>query len=249
MPKLANIKKLQKERAEVAHSALANYVDLDSNKEYVDSSSNSDESSDENFELNDHNQVNSIIEKAVRGSLKISYFFNNQLSTTDYEEDAEDFQSQEYQDEENLNKELNGNLSEELDEETKKIHSAIEFIDNVMSEETLFKTKEACYTAVIYFYRLLLKGQKKMDAAKAISDVINGRSPSKSLLHDELVSFELATYLHFQKFNIDPIIVKNYFEQTILSQLNIKSQYKKCVYVDGHKHPDVVEYHQTFHQE
>ncbi|CAG8801248.1 3344_t:CDS:2, partial [Cetraspora pellucida] len=151
MPKLANIKKLQKERAEVACSVLTNYVNLDSSEEYVDSSVNSNESSDKNFELNDHNQVNSIIE------------------------DAEDFQSQEYQDEKNLNKELGGNLNKELDEETKKIHNAIKFVDNVMREKTLFKTEEAHYTAVIYFYRLHLKGQKKMDAAKVVSDMIDGR--------------------------------------------------------------------------
>ncbi|CAG8530434.1 1529_t:CDS:2 [Cetraspora pellucida] len=214
MPKLANIKKLQKKRAEVAHSVLANYVDLDSSEEYVDSSGNSDESLDENFELNDHDQANSIIERlfaasaaafreAARGSLKISHFFNNQLSITDHEEDAEDFQK------------LDGNLSEELDEETKKIHSAIEFVDNIAS-----------------------KRSKKMDAAKAVSDIIDGRFSSKSLLYDELVSLELAAYLRFQKFNIDPIMVKDYFEQTILSQLNIK-----------HECPDVVEYRQTFLQE
>ncbi|CAG8737726.1 4333_t:CDS:2 [Cetraspora pellucida] len=259
MPKLANIKKLQKERAEVARSALANYVDLDSSKEYIDSSSNSDESSNENFELNDYDQANSIIEKnkafkeAAKGSLKISHFFNNQLSITDHEEDAEDFQSQEYQNEENLNKELDGNLSEELDEETKKIHSAIEFIDNVMREETLFKTEEAHYTAVIYFYRLFLKGQKKMNAAKAVSDVIDD-----------------GPWLAKCKFNVDLIMVKDYFEQTILPHLNIKSvqcisvhtvqrwmhklgfryqRYKKGVYINGHEHLDIVEYRQTFFQE
>ncbi|CAG8631308.1 1430_t:CDS:2, partial [Cetraspora pellucida] len=167
MPKLANIKKLQKERAEVARSALANYVDLDSSED--------------------------------------------------------DFLLLRRQDKKNLNEELDGNLSEELDEETKKIHSAIEFVDNVMREETLSKTEEARYTAVIYFYRLLLKGQKKMDAAKVVSDVIDGGLWLANLLHDELVSLELAAYLRSQKFNVDPIMVKDYFEQIILSQLNIKS--------------------------
>ncbi|CAG8548609.1 9676_t:CDS:10 [Cetraspora pellucida] len=164
MSKLANIKKLQKERAEVAHSCLQIMLILIQVKTF---------------------------REAARRSLKISHFFNNQLSTTNYEEDTEDFQSQEYQDKENLNEELDENLSEELDEETKKIHSAIEFIDNVMREEMFSKTKEA----------------------------------------------------HYTKFNIDPIIVKDYFEQTILPQLNIN------VYVNGHEHPDVVEYRQTFLQE
>ncbi|CAG8824789.1 25295_t:CDS:2, partial [Gigaspora rosea] len=47
--------------------------------------------------------------------------------------------------------------------------------------------------------------------------------PSKSLLNDELVSLKLAAYLRSQKFQINPIMVKNYVEQQIIPQLGIES--------------------------
>ena len=104
--------------------------------------------------------------------------------------------------------------------------------------------------AVLYFLQLLLKGQAKMEAAKVVMEIVNGgpwlarsirkwanicmkeelipssfqgRFSSKSLVDDELVSLQLAAYLHSQKFKIDPMMVKSYFEQHILFQLNLKS--------------------------
>lgn len=94
-----------------------------------------------------------------------------------------------------------------------------------------------------------------------------GRFSSKSLLHDEFVSLQVASYLHSIKFNVDPIMVKSYFEQEILPLLNNEfvqyisvrtacrwmhklgfhfQWYQKGVYVDGHERPDVVEYRQKF---
>jgi hypothetical protein len=49
------------------------------------------------------------------------------------------------------------------------------------------------------------------------------RFSSKSLVDDELVSLQLAAYLHSQKFKIDSMIVKSYFKQHIFSQLNLES--------------------------
>ncbi|CAG8653822.1 8865_t:CDS:2, partial [Scutellospora calospora] len=73
---------------------------------------------------------------------------------------------------------------------------------------------------------------------------LRGRSLSKSLLNDELVSLQVASYLRSKKFNVDSIMVKNYFEQEIFPLLNIESV--QGLYANGHEHPDVVEYHQTF---
>ncbi|CAG8653792.1 6725_t:CDS:2, partial [Scutellospora calospora] len=96
---------------------------------------------------------------------------------------------------------------------------------------------------------------------------LRGRSPSKSLLYDELVSLQVAFYLRSKKFNVDPIMVKNYFEQEIFPLLNIESvqsisirtahqwmhklsfryqRYQKGLYADGHERSDVVKYCQTF---
>ncbi|CAG8604898.1 14134_t:CDS:2, partial [Cetraspora pellucida] len=56
-----------------------------------------------------------------------------------------------------------------------------------------------------------------------------GKFPSKSLLNDELVSLKLAAYLHSQKFQINPIMVKNYVKQQIISQLGIESVFTLMV--------------------
>ncbi|CAG8801838.1 14019_t:CDS:2, partial [Gigaspora rosea] len=96
-----------------------------------------------------------------------------------------------------------------------------------------------------------------------------GKFPSKSLLNDELVSLQVATYLRSQKFKVNPIVVKNYVENQVLPQLNgaVKrisirtirrwmhklgfryKRYQKGVYIDGHERLDVVAYRQTFLQE
>ncbi|CAG8766013.1 6408_t:CDS:2, partial [Dentiscutata erythropus] len=92
MPKISTVKKLQKQKAVIACFA---FVDLDSSEEYINSSSNSDESSDNGFMITKKNKA---FREVAKKSLKISSFFtNNQLSTTNYEENAEDFQVQEYQ--------------------------------------------------------------------------------------------------------------------------------------------------------
>ncbi|CAG8488027.1 15680_t:CDS:2 [Cetraspora pellucida] len=51
---------------------------------------------------------------------------------------------------------------------------------------------------------------------------LRGKMPTKSLLYDEFVSLQLAAYLRSQKFNATPKLVKNYLDQHILPQLNIR---------------------------
>ncbi|CAG8756105.1 8668_t:CDS:2, partial [Acaulospora morrowiae] len=111
------------------------------------------------------------------------------------------------------------------------IDKTIKFVEEVMLDETLTKTQIARYTAVLYFLRLRLINKKKVEAANMVSEVVNGgpwlvrcirkwanicmkgeliqptaqgRFPSKSLLNDELVSFQLAAYLHTQTFEVSP---------------------------------------------
>ncbi|CAG8662615.1 17121_t:CDS:2 [Cetraspora pellucida] len=133
---------------------------------------------------------------------------------------------------EKLSEELIKELSEELSEEKKKICSAIEFVNKTISKKTLSKVKKAHYLSVLYFFWLLLKGQKKMKAVKAVTDMVDSdfrnRFLSKSFLHDELAFIQLMTYLCSQKFKVDPVMVKTYFEQNILPQLNIKLVDPKC---------------------
>ncbi|CAG8753190.1 2656_t:CDS:2, partial [Cetraspora pellucida] len=231
MTKLLPIKKLQQKRAEVARSAYA-LIDLNSNEEYINSDDNSDESSDDNFmELDCLDEVDLIIEQlravkktrcpavyignskhtrqrknktfreAAIGSLKITHFFSNtQLPAIDNDEGYGDFQDQ--------------------DDQVVGL-SAIEFVNQVMNDETLSKTEEAHYLAVLYFLRLRLQDivNGGLWLARSIRNWVNtcmkkeliqpdlrGRLPSKSLLHDKLVSLQLASYLHSQKFNVDPIM-------------------------------------------
>ncbi|CAG8636661.1 1414_t:CDS:2, partial [Diversispora eburnea] len=112
----------------------------------------------------------------------------------------------------------------------KIISEAIEFVNEVIREEQLSDTEKARYTAVLYFFRLLLNSKKKIEASETVAEVTREliqsfceKFPSKSLLNDELVSLRLATYLRSQKFKISPVMVKNYAEQQIFPQLNTES--------------------------
>ncbi|CAG8706632.1 8779_t:CDS:2 [Gigaspora margarita] len=98
----------------------------------------------------------------------------------------------------------------------------IEFVTEVMNNKVLSRTEEAHYTTVLYFLQLLLQANICL-RKELIQPDLCGKSFSKSLLHDKLVSLKVASYLHSQKFKVDPIMVKSYFEQQILLQLNIKS--------------------------
>ncbi|CAG8801826.1 25850_t:CDS:2, partial [Gigaspora margarita] len=202
MPKETGIKALQKKKAQVAHSAQCvsySFINLASSEEYFDSNDDSDESSDNNFmELEDLDEI-------IR---HLAFFSNNQQLVADNDESSRDFQNQ------------NNQGGEVLGEES-----------------VLSRAEEARYMTVLYFLRLLLQGQKKLEAAKMVANIVNGgpwlarsirpdlreKFSSKSLLHDELVSLKVASYLRFQKFKVDLIMIKSYFEQQILPQLNIES--------------------------
>ncbi|CAG8648645.1 16006_t:CDS:2, partial [Cetraspora pellucida] len=150
-------------------------------------------------------------------------------------------------DNEDDNKDNNEDDNEGMTEKEKKIANAIEFVNKVIREEKLSEAKKACYTATLYFLRLLFNGKKKIKASEAVAEVIgggpwfakcirkwanicmkgeliqhcHGKFSSKSLLNDELVSLKLAAYLRSQKFQINPIMVKNYVEQQIIPQLDV----------------------------
>ncbi|CAG8729012.1 18192_t:CDS:2, partial [Dentiscutata erythropus] len=129
MTKLKSTKKAQQTKAVLAHSAHISYslVDLDSSKEYVDSNDNSKESSDDNFmELDDLGDANLIIETLTRKnkafkeaaieSYKITQFFSNALPMVNNDQSYKNFQDQNNQGDDELNKELN----KELDKKKKK---------------------------------------------------------------------------------------------------------------------------------
>ena len=97
---------------------------------------------------------NKTIRKAAVRSSKISEFF--QPPITDDNEENE-----------------SNNEKNESDNE-KNIHKVIEFVTKVKCKEMLSKTQEIRYTAVLYFLQLLLKGQAKMETAKAVTEVVNG---------------------------------------------------------------------------
>ncbi|CAG8842156.1 3040_t:CDS:2, partial [Gigaspora margarita] len=73
---------------------------------------------------------------------------------------------------------------------------------------------------------LVIKRLLTMLATKLIQ-YFRGKFSSKSLLNDELVLLKLATYLYFQKFKVNPTIVKNYIEQQIIPQLGKQLLRKK----------------------
>ncbi|CAG8744506.1 2151_t:CDS:2, partial [Gigaspora rosea] len=111
--------------------------------------------------------------------------------------------------------------------------------------KTLSKTEQARYTAVLYYFQLLLKDKEKMEASKTVTGVVNrgpwlakcirkwanlcmrgeliepnfrGKLPSRSLLHDELVSLQLGAYLRSQKFE-DVVAYRQIFLEDV-AQLN-----------------------------
>ncbi|CAG8745712.1 14348_t:CDS:2, partial [Cetraspora pellucida] len=208
--------------------------------EYESTNSNKDENSDDNFIENndvlDNNRgINSIIDHLLAASkasikrycnrkLKITSFFfttNTQLLVIDDNEDIGDhsFSDREYSD------------SKSEDEES-LINNAIKFVNKILNEKMVSKTERTHYTAVLYFLRLLLDCQGKIEASETVVKVVNDgelilpslreKMPIKSLVHNEFVFFQLAAYLQSQKFNTTPELVKNYLDQHILSQLNIR---------------------------
>jgi hypothetical protein len=113
----------------------------------------------------------------------------------------------------------------------------------------------------IYFFFIL---------AERIPQSLRGKFPSKSLLHDEIVSIGISSFLRLNKFKVGPALVKKHFEENILPALNISSahsislhtirrwmhafgfhlkRYQKGIYTDGHERPDVVEYRKIFLQQ
>ncbi|CAG8795165.1 41545_t:CDS:2, partial [Gigaspora margarita] len=118
------------------------------------------------------------------------------------------------------------------------ISETIKFVNDIIREEQLSDAEKAHYIAVLYFLQLLIEGKKKLKHQKQLprllvvdhgllnvleSELIQNfreKFPSKSLLNDELVSLQVATYLCSQKFKVNQIVVKNYVENQVLPQLN-----------------------------
>ncbi|CAG8639691.1 10105_t:CDS:2, partial [Gigaspora margarita] len=170
--------------------------------------------------------------EAAVGSLKISQFFsNNQQLVTNNDKSSRDFQDQNNQGDKASSEES----GKELDEK-KKFHYTIEFVTEVM---TLKSRRGLLYDSPLFSSVALTRKE-------LIQPDLRKKSPSKSLLHDELVSFKVASYLRFQKFKVDPIIVKSYFEQQILPQLNIESV---NIFQSELPRSDVIEYRKIFLQE
>ncbi|CAG8751443.1 21581_t:CDS:2, partial [Gigaspora margarita] len=206
---------------------------------------------------------NKALKEAAARSLKITSFFcttNTQLLATDDNEDTEDYGSSEKEcddDESEDDNESEDNDEPEDDNESEDndkdeeflINNTIEFVNKIMNKKmlskTLSKTKKTHYTSVLYFFRLLLDGQGKMEASETVAKEsippsLRGKLPTKSPLHDEFVSLHLAAYLQTQKFKATPELsgqlIGGYISSVFATNV-IK------------KRPDVVAYHQTFLEE
>ena len=55
----------------------------------------------------------------------------------------------------------------------KHICKVVKFVNNIMFDETLFKTQTVYYIAVLYFFQLLLNSQKKIKTVKMILKIVN----------------------------------------------------------------------------
>ncbi|CAG8785010.1 37272_t:CDS:2 [Gigaspora margarita] len=169
---------------------------------------------------------NKTLRETAVGFLSILQFF----SFTSYEnEQGEDDNENNNEDD---NNDDNKDDNEGMTEKEKKIADAIEFVNKVICEEKLSEAEKA-FAEVIGGGPWFAKCVRKWPNISMKGELIQhfrGKFPSKSLLNDELVSLKLAIYLRFQKFQINPISVKNYVKQQIIPQL------------------DVVAYHQVFFQ-
>ncbi|CAG8663938.1 3618_t:CDS:1, partial [Diversispora eburnea] len=99
-------------------------------------------------------------------SLKISQFFPD--STPIINESS-------YESEDENNKSEDENNNEGMTKQEKIISEAIEFVNEVIRKEQLSDTEKACYTAVLYFFWLLLNGKKKIETSEAVAEVTSGR--------------------------------------------------------------------------
>ncbi|CAG8686201.1 20278_t:CDS:2, partial [Racocetra persica] len=66
-----------------------------------------------------------------------------------------------------------------------------------------------------------------------------------SLLDDERISMKIMSYLRSHKFSVNPKVLKQYVENEVFPSLGWEcKEWKKDIYVDGHKREDVVQYRQ-----
>ncbi|CAG8665013.1 253_t:CDS:2, partial [Diversispora eburnea] len=112
----------------------------------------------------------------------------------------------------------------------KKIQDSIKFAEKTLKEK-ISNGQKARYSSVILYSKLLLSGEKKIEASLTVAKVhrcgeyrarcirkwaeycfegnpippsYRGTLPSKSLLYDEFISARIATYLRSNKFHVNP---------------------------------------------
>ncbi|CAG8841795.1 30376_t:CDS:2, partial [Gigaspora margarita] len=85
-------------------------------------------------------------------------------------------------------------LQENKDENNKKIFEAIKFVNEVIHMEQISEAEKARYMVVLYFFQLLLRGKKRIEAANAVAEVVGGGSlESGPISYDE--SYQIRIFL------------------------------------------------------
>ncbi|CAG8562585.1 37653_t:CDS:2, partial [Gigaspora margarita] len=123
-----------------------------------------------------------------------------------------------------------------------------ERIQNLIDTTEMLKTNKVKYISIIYYIRLIQRGSSKTEASQVVATIHNGgvyharcirswgkrclegnllppsqygKHLSQSLLHDKDVSLKITNYLRATKFKVNPRLVKQYFENNILPELQI----------------------------
>ncbi|CAG8550331.1 11886_t:CDS:2 [Cetraspora pellucida] len=236
-------KRIQKEKMNAAHSAWQvmnttlskNLIDLSSSEEYEDTNSDGDDDSDDDFVEDDDELDNDEGEDSIINRLAASEADIKKKKNKDVQKYILGFLHALIKEKKSVKGCFSRNTQPLAinDDESIEDHGFSDGkCDNSESEE-----------------ELLLDGQEKMEASETVVKVVNDglwltrcirkwanicmkgelislslrrKMFTKSLLHDELISLQLAAYLLSQKFKATPELVKNYLNQHILSQLNIR---------------------------
>ncbi|CAG8519853.1 10647_t:CDS:2 [Acaulospora morrowiae] len=171
---------------------------------------------------------------------------NQKDNRADSQEDSK-VDSQE-DDDQQLDYESESDLIEGLLQWKQRLQETTQRVQCIIDKAKILKSDKVKYTSVIYYIQLLQHKMPKIEASIIVAKIHNGgeyrakciqawtktclenkllppsqreKHPSKSLLYDEYVTIRIANYLRATKFQVNSRLIKQFFENQILSELYI----------------------------
>ncbi|CAG8591730.1 7116_t:CDS:2 [Dentiscutata erythropus] len=188
---------------------------------------------DNTYNLEDEEVVETVFRKLIQNAQKIDFSKNSQryIGNSDYTRQRRLQQNR-------INAvgsykitQFFGQLEEKSLKWKQKLQETEKRIQSLIDTTEMSKANKVKYVSVIYYIRLLQHESSKIEASQVVATIYNsgnllslsqhGKHPSQLLLHDEDVSLKIANYLRATKFKVNLRLVKQYFENNILSKLYI----------------------------